>query len=369
MLMANLITQCTSAFHAKFGAGLQPLHRRALDAMLACRRHCGECFMRCDHCQDGRWVPLSCGHRACPQCQVNLGEHWFARQQQKLLPVAYFMVTFTLPAQLRGLMWRHQSFLYDLFFQAAATTLKTIGKNNHQINIGMTGILHTHTRALDYHPHIHFIVPGGGLVKDKQQTHWKAIKSDYLINEMALAQVFRGIFLKSLAENGLTIPAHLPKEWVVNIKAVGRGEKALRYLSRYLYRGVIAQNAIQPLPDHQVRYRYQHSKTKKICFKTLSDVDFLGKLIQHILPKGFRRVRDYGFLHANAKKQLQRVQLLLRVKIPPTQPKKKPPRCANCLQPTKVIVVIPKRIPFLFRSDVNSATNLHFTTMTKSVPS
>jgi hypothetical protein len=348
--LATLIHHCTPEFNAQFGSRLQPLHRRALDAMLACKSQCGQCLMACDHCQQQKWIGLSCGHRACPQCQVNVGELWFARQQQKLLPAVYFMVTFTLPAELRKLMWRYQSFLYDVLFKASVDTLKTIAKNNHGLKIGMTGVLHTHTRALDYHPHVHFIVPGGGMVTDQQGTRWQAFKGQYFVNEMALGKVFKGIFLRLLADTGLEIPAFLPKQWVANIKCVGRGEKALRYLSRYLYRGVISQNKLHRVEGHQVRYDYQDSKTKKTCSKIQSEAAFLWRLIQHILPRGFRRVRDFGFLHPNAKKQLQQVQALLKVKIRCHTPTKKPPLCACCKQPVKVVLVVAKKIPLLYRA-------------------
>jgi hypothetical protein len=356
--MAALINQCTDNFNQHFGTLLQPMHRRALDAMLACKSQCGECLMACEHCNEQKWIALSCGHRACPQCQVNLGENWFARQQQKLVPVAYFMVTFTLPAQLRRIMWWYQEFLYDALFKAAADTLKTIAKNNHGLKIGMTGVLHTHTRALDYHPHIHFIVPGGGIATDKEGTRWQAMKGNYLVNEMALGKVFRGIFLRLLAEAGIESPPNMPKQWVANIKCVGRGEKALRYLSRYLYRGVISQNNIHAASNDQVRYHYQDSKTKKVCYKTQDKKDFLWKLMQHILPRGFRRVRDFGFLHPNAKRQLQQVQALLKTKIPTEIPVKKPPLCACCKQVVKVIFVLPKRIPLLFRTMAVTAAKM-----------
>ena len=356
--MADIINATMDAFTQRFGQRLQPMHRRALDSMLACKSQCGECLLACEQCNEQKWLALSCGHRACPHCQVNLGEHWFARQQLKLIPVAYFMVTFTLPAQLRSLMWRHQDFLYEVLFKAAADTLKTIAKNNHGIKIGMTGVLHTHTRALDYHPHVHFIVPGGGIIVDKTGIHWQAMKGNYLVNEMALGKVFRGLFLRLLAESGVETPPNLPQKWVANIKCVGRGKKALLYLSRYLYRGVISQNNFHAASNDQVRYHYQDSKTTKTCYKTLDKKDFVWKLMQHVLPRGFRRVRDFGFLHPNAKRQLQQVQQLLKTKTPTEIPEKKPPLCACCKQAVKVILVFPKRIPMLFRTMAVTAAKI-----------
>lgn len=347
--MADLINGCTEKLDQKYSSHLQPLHRRALDAMLACKSQCGECVVECAHCCEQRWVALSCGHRACPHCQINVGEHWLSRQQQKLLPVPYFMVTMTLPTQLRKLLWRHQDVLYDVLFRAAAETLKTIARNNHGIEIGFTGVLHTHTRRLDYHPHIHFIVPGGGMVVDQNGAHWRTFKSNYFVNELALAKVFRGIFLRYLADLELDTPREVPVQWVANIKCVGRGEKALRYLSRYLYRGVVSQNNIQ-LERQNVRLHYQDRTTKKYVCAQYAQEDFVWKLMQHVLPKGLKRVRDFGFLHPNAKRKLQQVQELLMPKIKPIRPEKKEPICGHCKQPVTVILVLPKRIPFLFRA-------------------
>jgi hypothetical protein len=347
--MADLINGCIPKLNQKYFTHLQPLHRRALDAMLACKSQCGECVVECANCCEQRWVPLSCGHRACPHCQINAGEHWFNRQQNKLLPVPYFMVTFTLPAQLRRLMWQHQDVLYDVLFRAAAEMLKTVARNNHGINIGFTGVLHTHTRRLDYHPHIHFIVPGGGMVVDKNGAHWRTFKGNYFVNELALAKVFRGIFLRYLADLELDTPRDMPLKWVANVKCVGRGEKALRYLSRYLYRGVVSQSNYQT-EHHQVRLRYQDSTTKKIGYVQYAQEDFVWKLMQHVLPRGFKRVRDFGYLHPNAKRKLHQVQELLKAKVKANTAKKKEPICGCCKQPVAVILVLPKRIPFLFRA-------------------
>ena len=358
MKIQDLITNCSDQFSAQFGPRLSPGHKRALDAMLACRRACGECVVACNNCNTHSHLPLSCGHRACPQCQVNVGENWFIRQQHKLLPVPYFMVTFTLPAELRQLVWQQQHIVYDLLFEAASTTLKTIGKNNHGLRIGMTGVLHTHTRALDFHPHVHFIVPGGGLVIKGESPQWQKFKGDYLVNEMALGKVFRGIFLQLLDDNAIEVPDKLPTKWVANIKVVGRGEKALRYLSRYLYRGVISQNNIMPAGDNSICYQYQDSKTKKRCTKVQDTASFLWKLMQHVLPRGFRRVRDYGFLHANAKQQLLQAQQLLRAKVPAQKPEKKPICCRVCKQAVEVVLVLAQKIPILFRGGSLAAATL-----------
>ena len=244
MQFASLLHQYHDAFQTKYASRLLPGHLRAMDAISRCRTpEAGEVFVQCSDCGHTTWRPRSCGHRSCPQCQNHEASLWLDRQQTKLLPVEYFMATFTLPYEVRYLVWgQSKSAFYDLFFVSVSSTLKDFGLNpkNLGADIGMTAILHTHNRCLDYHPHIHVVVPGGGV--DKARKQWKKKKGKYLFNEFALASVFRARFLEALKKAGLSAPNSLPKKWVVNCTHVGKGLSALKYLSRYLYRGVISEN-------------------------------------------------------------------------------------------------------------------------------
>jgi len=245
MQLASLIHQYHDALQAKYGSRLLPSHLRAINAIRRCRTpEAGELFVQCPDCGHAAWQPRSCGHRSCPQCQNHEASLWLDRQQAKLLPVEYFMVTFTLPYELRSLAWDNQRIVYDLLFACVSSTLKDFGLNpkNLGADIGMTAILHTHNRRLDYHPHIHVVVPGGGVNKARKQ--WKKKKDKYLFNEFALASVFRARFLEALKKAGLSVPNSLPRKWVVDCTHVGKGLSALKYLSRYLYRGVILENNI-----------------------------------------------------------------------------------------------------------------------------
>jgi len=177
----------------------------------------------------------------------------------------------------------------------------------------MTMVLHTHSRRLDFHPHVHVVVPGGGV--DKRRRQWKKKKGKYLFNEFAMATVFRARFLAALKNAGLPIPKNVPPKWVVDCEHVGKGITALKYLSKYLYRGVISEKNIVLNRNGRVTFRYIESKTGNIRYRTLKGEDFLHLIMQHVLPKGFRRVRDYGFLHGNAKKLLFLVQLILHVRL------------------------------------------------------
>lgn len=339
MKLASLIQQYLPAFKELYATQLLPGHLRAIDAMLRCRTpNAGEMLLRCVDCAEQQRCPHSCGHRSCPQCQNHEASLWLDRQRAKLLPVEYFMVTFTLPRQLRALAWHHQTVIYQILLETATSTLKDFGLNpkNLGADIGMTAVLHTHSRTLDYHPHCHVILPGAGLDKAKRQ--WKKTKGKYLFNEFALAKVFRARFLQAMNTAGLVIPYKLPEQWVVHCKHVGKGKPALEYLSRYLYRGVISENDIIANQDGKVTFKYVESRTGNIQFRTLKGEAFLWLVLQHVLPKGFRRVRDYGFLHGNAKKWLSLLQLVLKVvtTVKPTRPR---PlfKCPKCQSPMHIM--------------------------------
>ena len=335
MEIASIINQYYDAFITEYGDTALPGHLKALNAIRRCRTpDSGEVYVRCPDCDHAQWQPLSCGHRSCPKCQNHVASQWIDRQQAKLLPVLYFMVTFTLPYELRSLAWHHQRKVYSIFFICVSSTLKDFGLNpkNLGAEIGMTMVLHTHSRKLTYHPHMHVVVPGGGV--DKRRRQWKKKKGKYLFNKEAMAKVFRARFLTALNKAGLSIPKRVPKEWVVDCSHVGKGITALKYLSRYLYRGVISENNIISNQNGQVTFKYIESKTGKTLYRTLKGEDFLKLILQHVLPKGFRRVRDYGFLHSNAKKLLSLVQLILQVVIEVIKQRPRPVfKCSRCQSP------------------------------------
>ena len=310
----------------------------ALNAMLGCREgQYGEMTLSCNTCEWSGSVFQSCGHRACNQCQNYTASQWLERQQNKLLPVNYFMVTFTIPYQLRPLAKTHQAEFYGMMFTCASDTLKQFATNDRELacDIGMTGVLHTHSRRLDYHPHIHFIVPAGGVRKDRKE--WRKRIGNYLFKQQNLAKVYRATLLKAIKQSGLRLPC-TPKAWVVDCKSVGRGLPALKYLSRYLYRGVISNDNIIGDDGEKVTFQYSDSTSGKIKTRTLLGEDFIALLLQHTLPKGFRRTRDFGFLHGNAKKTLRLVQYILKVGLPGLMTKARPSFiCKCCSHPLSIV--------------------------------
>jgi len=339
MDLSAIVNQYYDDFMLKYADTVLPSQLKALNSIRYCREpDSGEVFVTCTQCDHTEWRPLSCGNRNCPKCQNHNTSQWIDRQQSKLLPVLYFMVTFTLPFELRPLAWQHQKEIYSLFFDCVSSTLKDFGLNPKHLGaeIGMTMVLHTNNRKLDYHPHIHVVVPGGGI--DKLRRQWKKKKGKYLFNQKALATVFRARFLAALNEAGVSIPVQVPHKWVVDCTRVGKGITALKYLSKYLYRGVISENNIISNQNAQVTFRYIESGTGDAKYRTLKGEDFLHLLMQHALPKGFRRVRDYGFLHSNAKKLLFLVQLILHVRIMDIPPRPRPCfKCPCCKSPMIIL--------------------------------
>jgi hypothetical protein len=186
------------------------------------------------------------------------------------LPVGYFLITFTLPAQFRSLAWRNQRTVYSCIMRCAWDTVRDFTQNDKQLNgdAGATLVLHTHTRALNYHPHVHLLMPAAAVNKTRRLWREKRSrgKKRYLFNHRALAKVFRAKMLEAITEAGLSLPKQHPTTWVVDCRSVGSGRKALIYLGRYLYRGVIQEKHIIASKDGKVTYRYQDSETNKRVF-------------------------------------------------------------------------------------------------------
>jgi hypothetical protein len=241
-------------------------------------------------------MPHSCGHRNCPHCQHHESQQWLERQLKKQLPAEYFLVTFTLPAELRPLAWAHQRVLYSLMTRCSWETVRTFSENDKQLQgtPGAITVLHTHSRRLDYHPHVHLLMPAAAIDGEKKLWRSKGGKkakrnnpSGYLFNHKALAKVFRAKMLDAIRQQGLELPLSYPETWVVDVKSVGTGQKALVYLGRYLYRGVIQEKDILACKDGKVTFRYQNSKTKQMETRTVPGARFLWLILQHVLPKGF----------------------------------------------------------------------------------
>jgi len=346
--LSSLITLFETDFLKAYQKQILPSQLKALSALKICRTQLSPVMqVNCSGCEHQIFVPHSCGHRNCPHCQHHESQQWIERQVQKQVPARYFMVTFTLPAQLRNLAWYHQKQIYRVMFESVWETLQSFSRNDKQLkgDPGVIAVLHTHSRALAYHPHIHAVMPAA--IIDKSNPLWRAKKGKYLFNHKALAKVFRAKMLAGLTRLHLSCPPSTPEKWVVDCQHVGSGEKALIYLGRYLYRGVIREKDILSCKDGQVTYRYQNSKTKQWELRTVSGAKFLWLVLQHVLPKGFRRARNFGFLHPNSKQLIKVLQLVFKLNPNQWLAKIRPRSQLKCKCCGAIMIVGRRRIPVI----------------------
>ena len=346
--LSDVITRFEADYLAQYNPSSD--QRRALGAFKRCRTQlAARMLAQCanDACQAQRVVPHSCGHRHCPHCQHFESQRWIARQTRQLVGGPYFFITFTLPSELRALAWTHPRLVYAALMDCAWQTLHTFAHNHRQLKgcPGAVAVLHTHTRALGYHPHVHLAMPAAALDADKGL--WRQLRQaqGYLFNHTALAKVFRAKLLECLKAQGLNLPA-TPERWVVDCKRLGHGAGVLAYLGRYLYRGVIQERDIVAMDASTVTYRWRDSKTKKLQQRSVSGAEFLRLVLQHVLPKGFRRARNYGFLHPNNKRMGTLLKLLVFKPVaqqPSHSPAARPTlRCTCCGAP---MVIVARRLP------------------------
>ncbi len=299
---------------AKYQDRLLPSHRRAIQDICDCRTEAmGGHIYRCPQCQQEHYQYHSCKNRHCPKCQNDRADRWLDQQRNLLLPVPYFMATFTLPQGLRRLARSRQKVVYDLLFQASQQALQKLAADPKYVGgaLGMIGVLQTWTRDLRYHPHVHYLIPGGGLAPDGT---WQTAQYNFLLPEKPLSQIFRAKFRDLLKKAGLfdqVLPDLWQKDWVVDIIAVGSGEAALKYLAPYVFRVAISNRNILALKDGRVTFRYHNAKTKATETATVTAEQFIHRFLHHVLPRNFQKVRTYGLLHPQKRDSLARVKELL----------------------------------------------------------
>ena len=343
--MANSIQQLFrdhgAAYLAAFGDRMPANHKKVIHAICNCGTGLfGQHSFSCDGCGKLHSADGSCGNRHCPTCQAGKSDEWLNKQLQKALPVNYFMVTFTVPAELRELIRANQKVCYAALFKAASGAMKKLAKDPRFVGCetaGFTGILHTWTRQLEYHPHVHFIVPGGGISKD--ETEWKSSGAGFYIHGKPLSIVYRAKFMEELKQAGLVAPPCVwDPDWVVDVRNVGNGERALKYLAQYVFRVAIAPSRIIRVADGKVTFKYQRSGSKVWKKMSLKIFEFMRRYLQHVLPHGFTKVRHYGFLAPNCRVSLDRIRALICVLyerivklLPAKKPaRKKPWKCKSC---------------------------------------
>ncbi len=310
--LAEIFRRYGPAYRAKFGDRLLPSHRHVMWAIEHCRTEAlGGHLYHCPDCDQHVYQYHSCRNRHCPKCQTENAQHWLEQQRDLLLPVPYFMLTFTLPAPLRSVARSHQTLMYDLLFRTSASATQHLATDPRFIGgqLGMVGVLQTWGRTLTYHPHVHYLIPAGGLAHDGQT--WRPAREDFLIPVKALSGIFRARFRDALRLTEIfdLVPATVWEQaWVVHCQAVGNGETAFKYLAPYIFRVAISNSRILKAENDQVTFRYRASDTDRARVCTLAVEEFIHRFLQHVLPKGFVKVRYYGFLSAGQRAQLTTIR-------------------------------------------------------------
>jgi hypothetical protein len=329
---------------------LPTAHRKAISAIQQCQSgHYGYSLYQCQSCGEKHRVNRSCGNRHCPQCQQHKTQQWLQHHLDKQLPGPHFLITFTVPEVLRPFIRSQQRIAYQAMFQASATALKRLAHDERFIGTalpGFTGVLHTWGRQLQYHPHIHYIVPGGGLSQDRPT--WRPSRAHFFVPVKALSPIYRALFKEERRHAGWlehidpqvwTIP------WNVHSQANHHGHSAFTSLAPYVFRVAISNRRIVGLTDRTVTFTYRKVGSARPRTTHLDAIEFIRRFLQHVLPDGFMKVRHFGFLHASCALPLATIRLMIvqgqSSEGKPMQIVSPPPRvalCPACGAPMRVVM-------------------------------
>jgi len=317
--IAQIFRQQGDAYIQHFKNNIPSAHLKAIHQIQACRTSTqGINIYRCSDCDKAHYVYRGCGSRNCPNCQQHKADEWLTSRLKQSLPGPHFMITFTIPQELRPLFRTTQKEAYNALFAASSQAIRELAGKPRFMGAdlpGFMGVLHTWGRQLTYHPHIHYIVPGGGI--DRKSKRWKMSRSGYLVSVKALSKLFRGKLRAALDKLQLlkdTDGSVWQRPFVVNIQAVGDSpEGALKYLAPYVFRAAISDSRIITATDRQVTFSYKKSGSRRYRKMTLDSVEFMRRFLQHILPKGFMKIRYYGFMSPGCPITSQQTTLMIEL--------------------------------------------------------
>jgi hypothetical protein len=330
-------------------------HQKTMSAIRNCRSgHDGHSLYQCQSCGGQHRVNHACGNRHCPQCQHHKTQQWLQHQLDKQLPGPHFLITFTVPETLRPVIRSHQHLAYQAMFKASSTALKRLAQDERFIGTnlpGFTGILHTWGRQLQYHPHIHYIVPGGGLSEDR--TTWLTSRANFYVHVKALSPIYRAIFKQEMAQASLVDeidPQVWNIPWNVHSRANPNSATSLKYLAPYVFKVAISNRRIVSLHERTVTFTYRKPGSARPRTTSLDVIEFIRRFLQHVLPPGFMKVRHFGLMNANCAVHTDTIRQMISrhisttCKPPPAQAD--PPTtfyCPDCGGPLRVVTRV---LPF-----------------------
>ena len=339
--IAHIFKQHGAQYLKSYQHKMPPSHQKTMRDIMICRSGLlGWHKYYCTHCRQTHFLNNSCRNRHCPQCQTDKTQNWINRQQEQLLPVEYFLFTFTIPEALRRLARSNQKIFYNILFRVSRESLQLLAGDKRFIGgeTGMVGVLHTWSQTLEYHPHIHYIIPGMAFDTNKQTLRFA--RDGFLVHVKALSRLFRSRFKRALQNEHIYEKISnnvFDKEWIVHGKSVGSGGNAVKYLAQYVYRVAISNQRIISCQNGQVTFTYKDRNTECNKLMKLDAQEFIRRFLQHVLPKGFQKVRYYGFLHPKKRMFFNQIRLVLKAKciIPENKTLKwtKEILCPDCRKP------------------------------------
>ena len=321
--LADVVRRFGGAYRSQYGRVMMPSHKRALaDIAACCTKQLGGRLYRCDDCTESFWVFHCCRNRACPKCHGKKTQQWLAKRQLELLPCDYYHAIATVPSELRDVFRRHQKLMYGLLMRVSAEAVRELCADKRHLGAlpGILSVLHTWNGQLHYHCHVHMLITGGGVSSDGE--HWEPARGKFLVPVHVLsrkiAAKFRDALKKQKPELFATISAAAwRREWVSFCKHYGRGNDAvLNYLSRYVFRTAISNARILDMDDTHVTFRWKDRDSDTWRTVRLPCVEFLRRFLQHVLPRGFHKVRYYGLWHSSKRDLSSRAWLLLMLQNP-----------------------------------------------------
>lgn len=319
--IADVFRRFAPSYLAAYGADMPPSHLRAIEDILACHTEVmGGHVYQCQDCGERIYVLHGCGNRACPSCHYARTLKWLDARREQMLPCPYYHVVFTLPEHLRAIARSNQSDCYGILMKAAVQALMTACANPHYLGAtpAVMAVLHTWNASLVLHPHVHLLVSAGGVNGDEPQ--WRAPAEGFLAPVRVLSRLVEGLFMDLLAKKRPDLKAVLPRpkkhhKWVVWAQCIDYGvEHVLDYLGRYIHRIAIANCRILELNQTHVVFKHKDRKENKWRVMRLTGHEFMRRFLQHVLPRGFHKVRYYGLWHPGKRDRLERIRFALELK-------------------------------------------------------
>lgn len=327
--VAAVFRRFAPGYLSAHGAAMPPSHHRAIADIMACRTATlGGHLWRCDSCANEVFAYHSCKNRSCPKCHTEQTATWLARRRAEMLPAPYFHITVTVPDELREILRANQRDGYAALMKAAAEAIVELARDRRFVGgtVGVLAVLHTWTQQLVFHPHVHCLVTGGGVSADGRD--WYPARKTFLFPVKALAKLVRGKLRAALAGKRPDLPvpdAAWRKPWVVHCTPWGEGEQAvLEYLARYVFRVAITNARLVAVDENTVTLRYKPRRADGWRHCRLAGHEFMRRFLQHVLPRGFHKVRYFGLWHPSKRDLVARARLLLQLQQPITSPSTEP---------------------------------------------